>query len=556
MTEPRPQSSATGDTILSIQNLTVMLPDGGERRCAVEDVSFDLRRREILCVVGESGSGKSVMAQAVMGLLPPSLAIGGGRIRYEGRDLLSLSQAELRPIRGRHISMIFQEPATALDPVRTVGDQVAEMIRAHEKLPSAEVSRRTVGLLRTMNLPDPDGLQHAYPFRLSGGQQQRVMIAIALALKPSILIADEPTTALDVTTQSQILELIKDLQTELEMSVLFVTHDMGVVAELANRIVVMRRGRLIESGEADQVLHDPQEGYTRDLIAAVPRLGYRHKKPVGKQIALNASHLSKTYRAHGRGPFRRVTNIKAVDDVSFTLCGGETLGIIGESGSGKSTVARCLMRLTTLDDGVVQIGDVTFSRLRGRSLLKERRRIQMIFQDPFASLNPRQRIETIVGTPLRVQGVSVAEARERSRKMLMLVGLDEAAMDRYPHEFSGGQRQRIGIARALVVEPDVIVADEAVSSLDVSVQAQVLRLLADIKERLKVAMIFITHDLRVATQVCDRVVVMQSGRIVEEGETQEVFARPQHSYTRTLLAAIPGRKWLSEEGLRPSESRA
>ncbi len=532
--------------LLRVKGLSVSLPAGADRAFAIEDVSFDVAAGETLCVVGESGSGKSVAAQAILGLLPPHLIPTTGTIAFQGQDLLRAEPRAMRAIRGRKIAMIFQEPSAALDPVLTVGDQVAEVIRAHEQISASVVQARVVDLFAEVNLPEPERIGRTYPFRLSGGQQQRVMIAMALALKPALLIADEPTTALDVTTQAQILQLISGLQDRYGMAVLFVTHDMGVVADLADRIVVMRKGRIVEEGTPAQVLSRPAHDYTRDLIAAVPRLVVRPLDGIARKQVLRVEHLTKTFAAHGGGLFRRRPPVRAVDDVSFTLAKGETVGIVGESGSGRSTVARCLMRLTDPDAGRVLIGDVDVTALKGAALRHERQRMQIIFQDPYASLNPRQTVETIVGTPLRVQGLSRAAARDRSREVLSLVGLDAQVIDRYPHEFSGGQRQRIGIARALVLEPDVLIADEAVSALDVSVQAQVLALLQDIRERMNLSMIFITHDLCVAAQICDRVLVMRQGKIVEEGTTAAVFQTPQDSYTRSLLDAIPGRDWLRD----------
>jgi len=531
--------------VLSIRDLAVRLPKGADRDFAVQGINLDLSQREILCIVGETGSGKSVTSHAILGLLPDTLRVARGEIRFRGRDLVRASADEMRAIRGRHIAMVFQEASASLDPVRTIGDQVSEIIRAHERLPSAEVERRVSALLTEVNLPDPRALQHTYPFRLSGGQQQRVMIAMALAMQPAVLIADEPTTALDVTTQAQILQLIRGLQRTRDMAVLFVTHDIGVVAEIADRVVVMRHGRIVDTGPADAILHHPEADYTRQLIDAVPRFtGAATARARNDEVVLTSTELTKTYAAHSTGLFRRRPAVRALAGVRLELRRGETLGIVGESGSGKSTLARCLMRLTPLSSGSFSIGDVPFSVLDENALRAERHRIQMVFQDPYASLNPRQRVEAIVGTGLRLRGAGPDEVRARVKEMLGLVGLDGSAMDRYPHEFSGGQRQRIAIARALVLEPAILIADEAVSALDVSVQAQVLDLLAELRDRLHLALIFITHDLLVAAQVADRIMVMNQGAVVEEGPTAEVFTNPQDDYTRRLLAAIPGRDWL------------
>jgi peptide/nickel transport system ATP-binding protein len=530
--------------LLAIEGLTVALPKGGDRPHAVLDLSLGLARDEILCIVGESGSGKSITAQAVMGLLPlPHVRPTAGRILFEGLDLLRLSPDRLRRIRGRRIAMIFQEPMTALNPVLPVGDQIAEMIGAHERLPREALASRVVELLQAVNLPEPQTLRHAFPFRLSGGQRQRVMIAMALALGPAILIADEPTTALDVTTQAQILRLIKRLQAERGMGVMFVTHDFGVVAEIADRVAVMREGRVVELGTRRDVLERPQHPYTRSLIAAVPRLRRREARAAAEGVPLlRLEGVDKTFRT-GAGLFRRGRTVHAVDRVDLEVRRGETLGVVGESGSGKSTLARCVVRLVDADGGRIEIAGTDLAPLRGRRLQPHRRRVQMIFQDPYASLNPRQTVGTIIGSGLRLYGIGRTDAQERTRRMLALVGLDAKAEARYPHEFSGGQRQRIAIARALVLEPELLVADEPVSSLDVSVQAQVLALLDDIRARLGLTMLFITHDLRVAAQVCDRIAVMRHGRVVETGPTARVFEHPEHPYTRELLGAIPGRSW-------------
>jgi peptide/nickel transport system ATP-binding protein len=528
------------EPVVRIENLTLALPKGADRPHAVEGLTLDLMPGKILCVVGESGSGKSMSAYALTGLLPRALKVAGGRITFEGRDLLGLDERAWRGLRGRRIAMIFQEPMTALNPVMRIGDQIAEMFEAHGLLTPAERRARAVALAREVGLPEPEQIVRAYPHQLSGGQRQRAMIAMALALEPTVLVADEPTTALDVTTQAQILQLIRELQQRRGMSVLFITHDFGVVADIADHVAVLQRGRLVEEGPARAVLENPQAPYTRALLAAVPSLTPPERAPVdANPVALSVSGLGKTYTTRG-GLFGKPRVVAAVKEVTFDLRRGETLGIVGESGSGKSTTARLAIRLVEPDRGTVRLGTLDFTALGPASLRAERRRIQMIFQDPFASLNPRRTVEQIITAGPIAHGTPARQARARARELLDLVGLQPSAAERYPNAFSGGQRQRIGIARALAMEPDVLVADEAVSALDVSVQAQVLRLLEDLKQRLGIAMLFITHDLRVAATICDRIAVMHRGAIVEEGRTAALFARPEHRYTRTLLAAAPG----------------
>jgi len=529
--------------LLQVDRLTVPLPARGDRPHAVRDVSFELRAGEILCIVGESGSGKSISASAIMGLLPPYLRPESGRILFKGRDLLQLPEPDLLALRGKDIGMVFQEPMSALNPVMRVGDQIAEVMAVHGAYPGPARLQRVLELLEFVGLPDPATLQHAYPFRLSGGQRQRVMIAMALALEPSVLIADEPTTALDVTTQAQILALIKRIQAAMGMGVMFITHDFGVVADIADRVAVMEKGILVEQGPAEQVLNRPQHPYTRRLIAAVPHGKSRPAEANGTGTPLmEVKGLRKTY-VTGRGLFTPKRVVHAVDDVSFSVQRGKTLGIVGESGSGKSTIGKCLLRLTEIDGGQILFDGTDIAPLSQAKFRPHRRHLQMIFQDPFASLNPRHTVgRSIIDGPIAC-GVPPAEAERRARELLRLVELDESAYDRYPNAFSGGQRQRIGIARALALEPQLLVADESVSALDVSVQAQVLRLLQDIQRRLHVGMIFITHDLRVAGQICDEVVVMHKGRIVERGSPAQVFERPQDPYTQRLIAAIPGQGW-------------
>jgi peptide/nickel transport system ATP-binding protein len=533
-------------TVLSIERLTIDLPPWAERPHAVHDVSLELRRNEILCVVGESGSGKSVMARSILGLFPSRhVKPSAGRILYGGEDLLAATSARLRALRGSRIAMIFQEPMTALNPVLTIGRQIEEAIEVHQPMSREARRRRVLEMLAAVHLPDPERMLEAYPHQISGGQRQRAMIAMALTLEPDILIADEPTTALDVTTQAQILALIREIQTARRMAVLFITHDFGVVAEIADRIAVMQQGNLVEHGPARAILEAPREAYTRTLLAAVPDLVPANARTefTHAPVAMRVSGLHKAYRSGGR-LFRGAARVvHAAREVSFEIRRGETLGIVGESGSGKSTVARCVARLTEADAGEIRVGDTDFGRLSHRALREARRRIQMVFQDPYGSLDPRCTVGKLIAEGPIVHGTTPAAAWQRALELLELVGLDARAAERYPHEFSGGQRQRIALARALALDPEVLIADEPVSALDVSVQAQVLRLLADIRARLGLTVLFITHDLRVAAQVCDSIAVMRRGEIVEYGLTADVFAAPRHPYTRELFAAVPGREW-------------
>jgi peptide/nickel transport system ATP-binding protein len=532
------------DIALQVEGLHVELPTGADRRYAVENVGFDLRRREVVCLVGESGSGKSITARAIMGLLAPRVVASAGCIRFGTEDLLRVTPERLRAVRGAEISMIFQEPMTALNPLMTIGNQIDEVLRTHTDVSSAARRTRILKLLADVHLPDPASMTEAYPHQLSGGQRQRAMIAMALILDPKILVADEPTTALDVTTQAQILQLIRELQAAHDTAVLFITHDFGVVAEIAHRVAVMQHGRLVEMDEAGKVLNAPCHAYTKRLIAAVPSLRPR-QRPIdaAAPVALSAARVSKTFVTGGGVLGRRRRVVHAVKDAAITLRRGETLGLVGESGSGKSTLARCIIRLIEPDGGEIRLGDVDLMTLSRRRMRPHRRRIQMVFQDPFASLNPRYKVGRLIAEGPLINGVDGKTAEARALELLGLVGLDAKAADRFPHEFSGGQRQRIAIARALALEPEILVADEPVSALDVSVQAQVLDLLADIRKRLHLSMLFITHDLRVAAQVCDSVAVMRHGELVEYGPTAQVFAAPRHAYTRELFASVPGRAW-------------
>jgi peptide/nickel transport system ATP-binding protein len=532
--------------VLTLDKLTIALPPGADRADAVRDIDLELREGEVTCLIGESGSGKSLVARSVLGLLPPPhVRVRSGRILFEGQDLAAATMPQMRAIRGAKIAMIFQEPMTALNPLHTIGRQLAEVLRIHTKLRPAARRARVVELLDSVHLPEPGRLVRSYPHQLSGGQRQRAMIAMALALNPRLLIADEPTTALDVTTQAQILHLIRELQREHGTSVLFITHDFGVVADIADTVAVMQKGVLVEQGKVTAVLGAPRHPYTQGLIAAVPKLTRPSARPASTEpFVVQARQVEKTYGA--KGFFAgRVT--RALDTVSLDLRRGETLGLVGESGSGKSTLARAITRLMPVDGGEILLSGHDIAGLNRWQLRPYRKRVQMVFQDPYASLDPRQRVVDIIAEGPIIHGTAPGQAAAEARELLALVGLDASAALRYPHEFSGGQRQRIGIARALALRPEVLVADEPVSALDVSVQAQVLALLADIKARLQLSMVFVTHDLRVALQVCDRIAVMKQGQVVEVAATADIFARPQHPYTKALFAAVPGANWHEQE---------
>lgn len=525
--------------ILEIKNLSIELPRGADRRFAVEDVSLTLNRGEILCVVGESGSGKSVMTSAIMNDVPPRLPISQGEVLFDGVDMLKLSNAELNEIRGARISMIYQEPMAALNPAIKIGPQVDEVFALHRpEIASDERKAETLKLLAQMKLPTPPRIYDSYPHQVSGGQCQRIVIAMALACKPDVLIADEPTTALDVTTQAEILHLINDLKEVYDNATIFITHDFGVVADVADRVAVMCWGKLIEEGPKEQILMNPKEPYTQLLVDAMPLLETTRSPDQGRNDSpvVQVQALHKVYSSGKK-------QVHALKDASFVLRAGETLGVVGESGSGKSTLAKTLIRLEEATEGAVVIKEEDFLGLTGEDLVKARKNIQMIFQDPFGSLNPSQSVEFMITRGLYLQGLTSSEARQRAIELLEQVGLGQAAMRRKPRNFSGGQRQRIGIARALAMEPDVVIADESVSALDLSVQKQVLRLMNDLQSKYKMAIIFITHDLRVAAQISDYITVMEKGVMVEFGPAEDVFANPKHPYTKKLLEAAPGRDW-------------
>jgi peptide/nickel transport system ATP-binding protein len=520
--------------ILAVEGLSIALPKGADRAFAVEDASLELRRGEILCVVGESGSGKSALSGAIMGAPAPGLKVVGGSVRLKGQELTKLSERAWCRIRGNRIAMIFQEPMASLNPAVPVGLQIMEVFELHAKLSLAERRERALALIRSMQLPDPERIAASFPHQLSGGQCQRVIIAMALAMNPEVLIADEPTTALDVTTQAQVLKLIRELRTLHGHTILFITHDFGVVAEIADRIAVMRHGRIIEMGEARQVLTQPQHPYTKELLAAVPSLVPPADQgevmaPAAKPV-LAVTGLAKSY---GR--------VHAVNEISFDLERGTTLSIVGESGCGKSSLARILVRLTAPTAGRVDVNGKCFLTLTGGELRSSCRAVQMIFQDPFGSLNPLRTAGAVIARAAVLAGADRHKARERAGELFDRVGLPREGLQRRPAAFSGGQKQRIGIARALAMNPDVLIADESLSALDASSQAQILALLRKLQNELGLAILLITHDLRVAAQISHRIAVMQAGRIVEIGPAERVINSPEHPYTRELLESAPGR---------------
>ncbi|MHB0706824.1 ABC transporter ATP-binding protein [Roseomonas mucosa] len=552
--EARPAAPmpAPSDTVLEVRDLVTHFPTRAGVVKAVDGVSFTLRRGRTLCVVGESGSGKSVTARSILQIVDAPGRIVGGAMVLHRPDGSSVDLAKLHPrsrqiraVRGREIAMIFQEPMSSLSPVHTVGDQITEVLRLHLGMSKAQARARCIELLGQVEIPRPEQAIDRYTFEFSGGMRQRVMIAMSLACNPSLLIADEPTTALDVTTQAEILDLIKRLQAQHGMAVMFITHDMGVVAEIADEVLVMYHGKVMEGGPVDQVFHAPQNAYTKMLIGSVLKLEHeaeirQHRKPIAAEVppVLDVRNLTMIF-GNARNP------VLAVDDVSLQLRPGETLGIVGESGSGKTTMGRCLLRMYQPTAGAIRYrradgGIVDLATADKEVLAAARREIRMVFQDPVSSLNPRMTVAQIVGEPLLVN--RIAKGREldaRVAELLKQVGLNPDWRERYPHAFSGGQRQRIGIARAIALNPRIIVADEATSALDVSLRAQMLDLLMGLQDRLGLSYVFISHDLGVIRYMCDRVAVMYRGKVVETGPARQVCDHPAHAYTQALLSAIP-----------------
>ncbi len=562
--------------LLELEKVRISFQSRRGRVDAVRDLSLAVERGEILGVVGESGAGKSTIGNAVMGLIEPPGKVTGGAIHFAGSDLRSLSAAEMRAVRGRRIGMIFQDPMSSLNPLLRVGDQIVETIRHHLPLSRSEARERAIALLREVEIPDPERRIDYFPHQFSGGQRQRVVITLALCAEPDLVIADEPTTALDVSVQAQILELLRSLVRQRQIGVIFITHDIGVIAEITDRVAVMYQGEVVEVGKTAAILTAPQHPYTKSLISAVPRpdrkldrfevLAYRQdeaEKPNRIDLAthwlgrsnpgdedaasidapvLEVQNVCKSFvTRHSLFPSRRKL-FTALDDVSLTIRSGETLGVVGESGSGKSTIARVITRLYRADSGrIVYRGREIGGAMTRNDLAWLRRQIQMVFQDPYASLNRRTRVRDIIAEPIRYHRLadSNSEVERIVADLLDHVGLGAAAGKRYPHEFSGGQRQRVSIARALATRPRLLICDEPTSALDVSIQAQILNLLKDLQAELGLTMMFISHDLPVIRQMCDRVAVMRHGRLVELAATEQLFASPAHEYTRHLLDLMP-----------------
>jgi ABC-type glutathione transport system ATPase component len=531
-------------TILDVRDLTIEFGSGREVHEVVHGISFSVARGKILAIVGESGSGKTVTALSIMGLLQKSSGrVTGGTVHFEGRDLVTLPPDDLRRLRGERMAMVFQEPMTSLNPVLSIGRQMTEGLITHGRATPAEARGLAVRMLERVGLADAVQRLGQYPHEFSGGMRQRVMIAMAMVMKPALLIADEPTTALDVTVQAQILDLMRALIAETNTSLILITHDMGVVAEMADRVLVMRDGRVVEEADAATLFNAPCESYTRALLAAVPTIE-GSPVPAGRhgsagQPILVADNVTKTFGAAAR-LFGGGSETRALDQVSLAVMPGETVALVGESGSGKSTLGRAMARLLDIDQGAIRIDGEDLARLSGRALRWTRSKIQMIFQDPYTSLDPRFAVGRTVAEPIIIHGLaSRREAMDHAVALLRRVGIDGQMARRYPHEFSGGQRQRVAIARALAAAPKIVIADEPTSSLDVSIQAQVLDLLAEIRDEQGISLLFISHDLAVVHRISHRVAVMRAGRILEFGPTDAVLRAPHHVYTKALLSAVP-----------------
>jgi len=528
---------ADATPLVDVRNLSVAFGEGETATRVVSNASFTIRKGETVALVGESGSGKTVTALSILRLLPSSASHPSGEILFEGQDLLKANEAKLRSIRGRRISIIFQEPMTSLNPLHTIEVQVGEIIKLHQKVSDEETRRRVIDLLRKVGIRDPEQRLGSYPHQLSGGQRQRVMIAIALANAPDLLIADEPTTALDVTIQAQILELLKSLQKEMGMAMLLITHDLGIVRRMAERVYVMRNGEIVETGRAENVFANPQHPYTRHLLEAEPK-GTPPSTDPSRPVVIETDDL-KVWFPVKRGLLQRTVDyVKAVDGLSVKLRAGETLGVVGESGSGKTTLGLAILRLLSSQGAIAYVGR-RIDGLTNKQMRPLRKEMQIVFQDPYGSLSPRLTIGQIIEEGLLIQNPELDEDQRRTRVSAALseVGLDPEAQDRYPHEFSGGQRQRIAIARATVLQPKFVMLDEPTSALDMSVQAQIVDLLRELQRRRDLSYLFISHDLKVVRALCNYVIVLRQGRVVEEGPARDIFEHPKDDYTKALLAA-------------------
>ncbi|GEN50098.1 ABC transporter ATP-binding protein [Alkalibacterium pelagium] len=534
------------EKLLEVENLRISFSTGDSLLEVVSDVSFDIDHGQTIGIVGESGSGKSVSARAIMQLLGNNAEVGSESvIKFNGEDILSKSEKEMRRIRGNDIGMIFQDPMTSLNPTMKVGKQISETIRIHENASKKEAAARAKEIMRLVGIPNVDERFDQYPFEFSGGMRQRIIIAIALACSPKLLIADEPTTALDVTIQAQILDLLKDIQEKTGTSILLITHDFGVVANMCEKIVVMNQGRVVESGTTSEIFTSPKEDYTKKLLAAIPNL-HEEKSPESKEKLIQIysgtrEKLMEVNKLAKHFPIGRKNTLKAVDSISFDIYKGETLGLVGESGSGKSTTGRTLLRLHEATSGETFFEGEDLNTYKKKQMKEMRKKVQFVFQDPYSSLNPRKKVEDIIGEALDIHKLAKSKKlrRERVEELLTLVGLDKSFSQRFPHEFSGGQRQRIGIARALAVEPEFIVLDEPLSALDASVQLTIVDLLEELQRKLNLTYLFIAHDLATVKKLSDRVAVMYKGQIVELTDSEELFTNPMHNYTRKLLSAIP-----------------
>ncbi|MFT6958219.1 MAG: oligopeptide transport system ATP-binding protein [Halieaceae bacterium] len=524
-------------SLLEVNNLAVSFVTRNGVNKAVDDISFTVESGKITAIIGESGSGKSVACYSMLGLIPmPPGRIDGGEALFDGRDLLKLSEAELREIRGRDIAMIFQDPMTCLNPYMTVGDQLIEPLVYHRKVSRHDARVRAMELLDEVGIRDPQTTIDNYPFEFSGGMRQRVMIAMALINEPRLLIADEPTTALDVTIQAQILQLIANLQTKRDIGVIFISHDLAVVADIADQMVVMQTGKIVETGDRKAIFENAQHPYTQKLLSAIPS-GTKAVNEAEPETLIRIQNLCTWFESGDGKP-----TVKAVNDVSFNIHRGEVLGLVGESGSGKSTIGRSILRLVRVTSGQIDFDGTELTQLQGRQLKQMRRRMQMIFQDPFASLNPRMTVFDTLAEPLLLHGIETRKSVNAGvLKLMDDVGLARAFVRKYPHEFSGGQRQRIAIGRALATRPEFIVADEPVSALDVTIQAQILELMAELGREYGLTMLFVSHDLAVVKHIADRILVLYKGEVVEQGTGQSLFDNPQQPYTKQLLQAIPGR---------------